>query len=177
MSPNLSQSVPQKGLLQGAPTSTLLLRKLSQGTLSPYQSQDVPTTKTCRRVQNVLMTDPTSEAAIIFIVTVRNTMKYTKYEYILLGALGLMLGFLYRVSCLLLLVPYWYLFLLDKTRWNNHSYLYGLITFMFTITDANRCWSLDNLLFRKRQPSQVPLWNYAIFRAQVSCRLNAIYVT
>ena len=51
-----------------------------------------------------------------------------------------MFGLLYRLSCVMLLVPYWYIFFLDKTSWNNHSYLYGLIMFMFTVTDANRFW-------------------------------------
>ena len=51
-----------------------------------------------------------------------------------------MLGLFYRLSCLLYVICYWYLFLLDKTRWNNHSYLFGLLGFLFLITDGNRYW-------------------------------------
>lgn len=56
------------------------------------------------------------------------------------GALGIMLGCCYRLSCLLFMLPYWYVFLLDKTAWNNHSYLYGLLGFQLTLMDANRYW-------------------------------------
>lgn len=52
----------------------------------------------------------------------------------------MMLGLCYRISCVLFLLPYWYVFLLDKTSWNNHSYLYGLLAFQLTFVDANRYW-------------------------------------
>ncbi len=56
------------------------------------------------------------------------------------GTVGIMLGFLFRLSCLIFVVPYWYLFMLDKTVWNNHSYLYGLCGLLFLVSDANRYW-------------------------------------
>lgn len=52
----------------------------------------------------------------------------------------MMLGLCYRLSCVLFLLPYWYVFLLDKTSWNNHSYLYGLLAFQLTFMDANHYW-------------------------------------
>ncbi|XP_049640871.1 vitamin K-dependent gamma-carboxylase isoform X2 [Suncus etruscus] len=63
---------------------------------------------------------------------------YLVYTIMFLGALGVMLGLCYRLSCVLFLLPYWYVFLLDKTSWNNHSYLYGLLAFQLTFLDANR---------------------------------------
>ena len=62
------------------------------------------------------------------------------YLVMFLGACGISLGFVYRLSCLSFALPYWYLFLLEKSRWNNHSYLYGLFSLMLLITDANRYW-------------------------------------
>lgn len=56
------------------------------------------------------------------------------------GALGIMLGCFYRLSCLMFISTYWYIFFLDKTTWNNHSYLYGLIGFQLTLMDGNRYW-------------------------------------
>nr|XP_047911705.1 vitamin K-dependent gamma-carboxylase [Anser cygnoides] len=44
-----------------------------------------------------------------------------------------MAGFCYRLSTLAFLGPYWYLLLLDKTTWNNHSYLYGLLAFQLAL--------------------------------------------
>jgi vitamin K-dependent gamma-carboxylase len=49
-------------------------------------------------------------------------------------------GFCYRSSCVMFIITYWYIFFLDKTVWNNHSYLYGLISIMLLMTDANRYW-------------------------------------
>lgn len=49
-----------------------------------------------------------------------------------------MLGCCYRLSCVAFLCPYWYLLLLDKTSWNNHSYLYGLLGFQLALLGADR---------------------------------------
>lgn len=92
---------------------------------------------------------------------------YFVYTIMFLGALGVMLGLCYRLSCVLFLLPYWYVFLLDKTSWNNHSYLYGLLAFQLTFLDANRYWSLDGLLHSRKRNSHVPLWNYAVLRGQI----------
>ena len=62
------------------------------------------------------------------------------YLGMFLGACGIFLGFMFRLSCLAFMVTYWYVFLLEKARWNNHSYLYGLFSVMLLISDANRYW-------------------------------------
>ncbi|XP_012934732.1 vitamin K-dependent gamma-carboxylase [Aplysia californica] len=92
---------------------------------------------------------------------------YIVYLVMLAGALGIMLGFMFRMSCLLYLGPYWYLFFLDKTSWNNHSYLFGILAFLFSISDANRYWSVDALLNPKIHNRHIPLWNYTLLRAQI----------
>ncbi|XP_051830326.1 vitamin K-dependent gamma-carboxylase isoform X1 [Antechinus flavipes] len=92
---------------------------------------------------------------------------YLVYTVMFLGALGMTLGLWYRLSCLLFLLPYWYVFLLDKTSWNNHSYLYGLLAFQLSFMDANRYWSLDGLRNRSKKNAHVPLWNYTVLRGQI----------
>ncbi|XP_044518981.1 vitamin K-dependent gamma-carboxylase [Gracilinanus agilis] len=92
---------------------------------------------------------------------------YLVYTVMFLGALGMMLGLWYRLSCLLFLLPYWYVFLLDKTSWNNHSYLYGLLAFQLSFMDANRYWSLDGLRNASKRNAHVPLWNYTVLRGQI----------
>ncbi|ESO88963.1 hypothetical protein LOTGIDRAFT_182855 [Lottia gigantea] len=92
---------------------------------------------------------------------------YIVYFVMLIGATGIMLGFQYRFSCLCFLLPYWYIFFLDKTSWNNHSYLYGILAFLLTISDANRYWSLDGFFSKKYRNCHVPLWNYTLLRTQV----------
>ncbi|XP_063788044.1 vitamin K-dependent gamma-carboxylase isoform X1 [Pseudophryne corroboree] len=92
---------------------------------------------------------------------------YLTYVIMLLGALGIMLGCFYRLSCLLFLLPYWYVFFLDKTSWNNHSYLYGLIGFQLTLMNGNRFWSVDGLWSPRKRNAHVPLWNYTLLRTQI----------
>ncbi|GFQ84330.1 vitamin K-dependent gamma-carboxylase [Trichonephila clavata] len=89
------------------------------------------------------------------------------YLLMLLGATGIMLGYRYRLSCLCFLVSYWYIFFLDKSHWNNHSYLFGLIGTQLMVSGANRCWSLDGRKNSKYKHKHVPLWNYALLRGQI----------
>lgn len=92
---------------------------------------------------------------------------YLVYVVMFLGAVGIMLGCFYRLSCLMFISTYWYIFFLDKTAWNNHSYLYGLIGFQLTLMDGNRYWSLDGLRRPSIRNAHVPLWNYTLLRTQV----------
>ncbi|XP_051764877.1 vitamin K-dependent gamma-carboxylase isoform X1 [Ctenopharyngodon idella] len=89
------------------------------------------------------------------------------YFVMFLGAVGIMLGCFYRLACLMFISTYWYVFFLDKTTWNNHSYLYGLIGFQLTLMDANRYWSLDGLRNPRKRNAHVPLWNYTLLRTQI----------
>ncbi|XP_072311491.1 vitamin K-dependent gamma-carboxylase [Eucyclogobius newberryi] len=92
---------------------------------------------------------------------------YFAYLVMFVGAVGIMLGCFYRLSCLMFLSTYWYIFFLDKTTWNNHSYLYGLIGFQLTLMDGNRYWSIDGLRKPQIRNAHVPLWNYTVLRSQI----------
>ncbi|XP_064619797.1 vitamin K-dependent gamma-carboxylase-like [Lineus longissimus] len=92
---------------------------------------------------------------------------FVAYLALLAGALGIMFGFLYKLSCLVYMTIYWYIFLLDKVSWNNHSYLYGLISLQLLLIDANRSWSIDGLIWPKLRNSHVPSWNYGLLRFQI----------
>ncbi|XP_036360809.1 vitamin K-dependent gamma-carboxylase isoform X3 [Octopus sinensis] len=91
---------------------------------------------------------------------------YVLYFSMWLSALFLMIGFCFRLSSILFAAIYWYLFFLDKTKWNNHSYLYGLHAIMFMVSDANHYWSVDGFLNPKIRNTHVPLWNYTVLRFQ-----------
>ncbi|XP_077999053.1 vitamin K-dependent gamma-carboxylase-like [Glandiceps talaboti] len=92
---------------------------------------------------------------------------YVAYLAMLLGGVGMLLGLFYKVSVFMFVVVYWYIFLLDKTSWNNHSYLFGLIAFQMLLYSANHYWSLDGLRRPHIRNSHVPLWNYALLRFQI----------
>ncbi|EDW68978.1 vitamin K-dependent gamma-carboxylase [Drosophila virilis] len=82
-----------------------------------------------------------------------------------LGAWGIMLGYRFRLSCLAFVTGYWYIFLLDKPAWNNHSYLFGLVGTLLLFTQAHSYCSLDSWLRPElRQP--VPYWNYFLIKFQ-----------
>ncbi|XP_043275488.1 vitamin K-dependent gamma-carboxylase isoform X2 [Venturia canescens] len=87
------------------------------------------------------------------------------YAIMWLGAFGIMLGFWFKIACACFAIPYWYIFILDKSFWNNHTYLYGLVTVLFWGTGANRYFALD-ARFSKEKSTSVPLWNYFILKFQ-----------
>ncbi|XP_017784728.1 PREDICTED: vitamin K-dependent gamma-carboxylase isoform X2 [Nicrophorus vespilloides] len=88
------------------------------------------------------------------------------YGIMWLGALGIALGYKFKLSCAFFCVPYWYVLLLDKSFWNNHSYLYGLIGLLLFTSSANCYWSLDSFLSNDKT-NAVPNWNYFILKFQI----------
>lgn len=64
--------------------------------------------------------------------------------FTLTGAAGITVGFRFRLSCLAFIIPYWYILILDKTSWNNHSYLFGLLSVLLFFSSANHYWSRSN---------------------------------
>ncbi|XP_034659177.1 vitamin K-dependent gamma-carboxylase isoform X3 [Drosophila subobscura] len=84
-----------------------------------------------------------------------------------LGAWGIMLGYRFRCSCLAFIVPYWYILLLDKPTWNNHSYLFGLVGTLLLFTQADSYCSLESWLNPARSRCRtVPYWNYFLIKFQ-----------
>ncbi|OWF46370.1 vitamin K-dependent gamma-carboxylase-like [Mizuhopecten yessoensis] len=92
---------------------------------------------------------------------------YLLYFVMLLATVGIMFGFLYRWCLFIFTAIYWYMILLDSSVWNNHSYLFGLLAFLLLVTDGNRYWSVDSLIWPKLRNQEVPLWNYTVMRFQV----------
>lgn len=62
----------------------------------------------------------------------------TIYAIMWIGAFGIMLGSRFKIACACFLIPYWYIFLLDKSYWNNHTYLYGIIVILLWGTGADK---------------------------------------
>ncbi|CAG4966769.1 unnamed protein product [Parnassius apollo] len=82
------------------------------------------------------------------------------------GALGIALGYKFRLSSIMFTVCFWYLLLIEKSYWNNHSYLFGLVGLLLTFTQANCCWSLDAYFDSSQSKQTVPYWNYFILKYQ-----------
>lgn len=76
------------------------------------------------------------------------------------------IGLAYRFSMTVVFLSWTYIFLLDRGHYNNHYYLYALISFLMIFTGANRSFSVDGWLFPKLKGS-IPFWNLGILRFQM----------
>lgn len=85
----------------------------------------------------------------------------------LLAAIFIALGLLFRPACLLFGILYLYFFLLDKGLYNNHIYLFILLSFLLSFTHADDFFSLKSF-FRKSKnaPRWIPQWEVFIFQLQ-----------
>lgn len=102
-----------------------------------------------------------------FVTPLSGPGMYFVFFLIGLSALGIALGFFYRASAILFFLTYTYVFLLDKTQYNNHYYLISLLGFLLIFTDAHRWASIDQKLRPNLQTELVPYWQPLIFKAQI----------
>ncbi|GIV59858.1 MAG: type I deoxyribonuclease HsdR [Rhodothermaceae bacterium] len=89
-----------------------------------------------------------------------------------LAALGIMLGWHYRLAAVLFFLSFTYVELIDKTNYLNHYYFVSIVSFLLIWVPAHRAFSLDV----RRRPSlrvdTVPAWTTGIFKLQ----LGLVYV-
>jgi len=76
---------------------------------------------------------------------------YAVHLVLLLASLGVVFGFLYRLSAFLLFLTFTYCQLIDLTYYLNHYYFVSLVAFLLIFVPANRFYSLDCLLFVARE--------------------------
>jgi hypothetical protein len=93
--------------------------------------------------------------------------------FLLMGfaALFIAAGFLYRFASIFFFFGYLYFFMLDRGYFNNHFYLFVLLSFMMMIIPANKSLSVDNLVFGKKNKEKwdgkAPYWSLFILRLQI----------
>ncbi|MGV7221093.1 MAG: HTTM domain-containing protein [Nitrospinales bacterium] len=96
---------------------------------------------------------------------------YYIFAAMALAAFFLALGLFYRLAAIVFFLTYSYVFLLDKSLYNNHYYFICLLGFLFCFINANNWMSLDNIIKKKFWHSDetrtVPFWNIFLFKAQV----------
>ena len=73
-------------------------------------------------------------------------------------ALGIAAGFCYRISTSLFALGFTYFFLLDRTNYQNHYYLIGLISWWLPFMPLNRMVSVDARLWPHLRSETVPSW-------------------
>lgn len=92
---------------------------------------------------------------------------YIIFFLMFIGALGITLGWQYRLNAILFFVTRLYVFQLDYTTYNNHYYLVCLYAGCLIFMDAHKSFSLDNYFSKVRQDNTVPFWNLGLIRIQV----------
>jgi hypothetical protein len=101
-----------------------------------------------------------------------NTAMYLLFVVIILAALFIALGFLYRIATVLFFLGFTYVELIDITTYLNHYYFISLVAFLLIWLPANRDYSLDVRLKLINRKQQVPLWCIGIIRFQ----MGVVYV-
>lgn len=89
---------------------------------------------------------------------------YLHFIALTLFAFCIAAGLLYRWFACLFALGVTYVFLLDRTNYQNHYYLLVLVSWMMVLLPLNRMWSLDAINGRVRSSQSVPRW--ALWLAQ-----------
>lgn len=90
-------------------------------------------------------------------------------HFVALGILAtfVAVGFLYRLSAALFCLGFTYVFLLEQARYQNHTYLICLLSFLAIFLPAHRRASVDALLRPAIRSRTVPSWTLWLLRFQV----------
>lgn len=91
-------------------------------------------------------------------VTVPGSCVYVIFTLCGLAALGIMLGFCYRLSTILFFSTFTYIELMDKTLYLNHYYFVSVVAFMLIFLPAHRYFSLDAWRRPALRDATVPRW-------------------
>lgn len=93
---------------------------------------------------------------------------YVLFGLMGLSALGILLGWHYRLSALVFFLTFTYTELIDKTYYLNHYYFVSLVALLMIILPAHRHFSLDV----RRRPgialSHIPQWTIFILQLQLA---------
>jgi hypothetical protein len=79
------------------------------------------------------------------------------------------IGYKYRINAIILFLGITYCFLIDKGHYNNHLYLYSLILLLMTLVEADKYFSIDSYIKKKKDPTfntDILSWQIWIFRFQ-----------
>lgn len=75
-----------------------------------------------------------------------------------LAAIGVGLGWFYRLSAIVLFVTYTYTFLAEAGLFQNHYYMMSLLAFLLILIPAHRSFSVDATVVPERASQFIPNW-------------------
>jgi vitamin K-dependent gamma-carboxylase len=82
-------------------------------------------------------------------------------------ALGIALGFFYRICAALFFLGFTYVELIDQTNYLNHYYLITLLSGLMVFLPAHRAWSMDAWRRPDLRVDAVPAWTLNLLRFQI----------
>lgn len=92
---------------------------------------------------------------------------YIHFIVVGLVAACVALGFLYRLSSVILFLGFSFWFLLDQTRYLNHLYLVMILTFLMIFIPAHRNFSLDTRIWPGIRKQTISAWYLFLLRFQI----------
>lgn len=93
---------------------------------------------------------------------------YAIFALMAMAALGIMLGYRYRLSAILFFLSFTYVELLDKSNYLNHYYFVSLVSFLMIWLPAHRDFSLDVRRIPALRRSTVAAWTIRIIQFQLA---------
>ncbi|WP_296312897.1 HTTM domain-containing protein [Winogradskyella sp. UBA3174] len=97
-------------------------------------------------------------------VTAFGQYTYILYAVIVLSALGIALGYKYKIATVLFFLSFTYCELIDKTYYLNHYYFVSIIGFLLIFLPANCYFSIDAYRNSKMAFSKIPRYNILVIQ-------------
>lgn len=90
---------------------------------------------------------------------------YVLHGILCLAAIGIIFGFLYRISTVLFFLGFTYTQLIDLTYYLNHYYFVSVVSFLLIFLPAHRAYAWDN---RNNPVYFIPFWSVGLLRWQLA---------
>jgi hypothetical protein len=95
-------------------------------------------------------------------------LMYLPFILMIVAAVGILFGCLYRFSAILFFVCFTYVELLDKSNYLNHYYFVSLMSFLMILVPANRRLSIDSWIWPKLHRQTTFQWHISILKFQLA---------
>jgi len=93
---------------------------------------------------------------------------YLPFALMIVGSVGIILGFFYRFSTVLFFLAFTYVELLDKSNYLNHYYFVSLVSFIMIWLPANADLSFDSKIHPDIQRKTIPQWPIILLKLQLA---------
>ncbi len=82
----------------------------------------------------------------------------------MISAILITLGLFYRFAIVYFCIVFSYFFFIDSTQYNNHIYLFCLVSFIMCFLNADSAYSVS----KSKWISQIPQWQYRVLQFQIA---------